>query len=381
MMGVLSKNTMRAALVIAAAAATACASPRPATPPLPFADELDLRILESLDRLDTVQGLSVAVYTPEGVYAQGFDVVDMETGERVTADTAFYIASSTKSFLAFAMSLLDARGDIDLDDAIADYAPDATFPPSIDAGAVTLRDLLTHTSGIENNPLAFRLAFTGEHDPETLWRLLGESRPNEDAPHGAFEYTNVGYNILTVLTDHKLQTRWQDLLQREIFDKAGMTHTSAYMSAAERGGWSLARPHGTLGPDAPYRIRLEKTDATMQSAGGMIMSAADAATWLSVMINDGRIDGEQVFPAAAIQATRAPLADAGGSFGDYTRDHYGLGWYLGDYRGEPMVHHFGGFAGARAHISYLPGRKVGVAAFVNDSSAGFQVPDVIANYV
>ena len=343
MIAILGKTTMRMALAIVVLTTAACVSSRNAPAPLTFAGELDARIVESLDRLETVQGLSVAVYTPDGVYTQGFGAADMETGERVTEDTAFYIASSTKSFLALAMSLLDARGEIDLEDSIAEFAPDAAFPPSVNVTDVTLRDLLTHTSGIETTRSLSGWRSQASHDPETLWRLLGDSEPNQDAPHGAFDYTNVGYNILTVLTDRKTANALAGFVAAGNFRQAKMTRTSAYMSDAGRGGWSLARPHETLGPGAPYRILLEKTDATMQSAGGMIMSAADAVTWLSVMVNDGRLDGEQVFPAAAIQATRAPLAEAGGAFGGYTREHYGLGWYLGAYRGERMAHHFGGF--------------------------------------
>lgn len=352
-----------------------------AAPPASITADLDARIAEGLAKLGAVQGVAVAVYTPDGVYAKGFGVTDIDTGEPVTEDTAFYIASSTKSFTALAMNILHHRGDLDLDAALSDFVPDAGFPAAVNPGEVTLRDFLTHTAGIKNHPIGFRLAFTGQHDPGTLWRLLQSSESNTDAPLGEFQYTNVGYNILTILTDRMLGRPWQDMLAEEIFAPAGMTRTSAYMSKAEHEGWSLARPHTTVGPDAPERIYLEKTDATMQSAGGMIMSAKDALRFLELMIEDGRIGGEQIISAEAVRETRAPYAEVGGSFGEYSRDHYGLGWYLGTYRGDAMVHHFGGFAGARAHVSYLPDRKLGVAVFVNDSEAGFQFADILANYV
>lgn len=372
----------RAALGLwVAGLSTACAAQATQAPTLSIAADLDARAAEGLAKLNTVQGVAIAVYTPDGVYAKGFGVTDIDTGAPADADTAFYIASSTKPFTALAMSILDRRGAIDLDATLSKFAPGAEFPAAVKPGETTLRNLLTHTSGIKNDPIGFRVAYTGQHDPKTLWRLLGASEVNADAPLGKFQYTNAGYNILTILTDRALGKPWQDVLAEEIFAPAGMTRTSAYMSKAAREGWTVARPHATVGPGAPSRIYLEKTDATMQSAGGMIMSANDAARFLELVVEDGRLGGREVVPAEVVRATRAPYAEVGESSGEYSRDHYGLGWYIGNYRGDAMAHHFGGFAGARAHLSYLPERKIGVAVFINDSEAGFELADIIANYV
>ncbi len=374
----------RRSLLLSAGAATlaACASTTPArSRDFALASDIDAAVARGMAQLGLVPGLSVAVYTREGAYARGFGVADIDTGERADADTAFYIASSTKPLTALALAALDGRGELDLDSTLAGYAPDAPFPESVRAGDVRLRDMLAHTSGIDNAPLGFRVAFTGQHDPETLWRLLSASTPNEDAPLGTFDYTNVGYNIATVLTDRRQGIAWQDLLQREVFSPAGMTRSSARMSLATANGWRVAKPHGMDADGRMQRIYLEKTDQTMQSAGGVIMSANDALRWLELMIEDGRVGGRQVAPAAAIRSTRAPIASVNASFGEYAREHYGLGWYAGRYRDEPMVHHFGGFAGFRAHVSYLPERGVGVAAFVNDDTASFTLVDAIASYV
>ncbi len=368
------------AALTAAAALCGCATAAAPPPPLAIEADLDAFIENAVADLGVVPGLSVAVYTPDGVYARGFGVTDVDTGEPVTADTAFYVASSTKSFTAMAMKILESRGEIDLGQTLAAYAPDAAFPDAVRPGDVTLTNLLTHTSGMDNGPIVYRSAFTGQHTPEILWDLLSASVVNEDAPLGAFDYTNVGYNILTVLTDRARGERWQDLIAREVFEPAGMTHATAYMSKAEREGWSLAKPHFTVLEGGPVRISLMKTDATMQSAGGAVMSANDALRWLDLLIHDGELDGEQVIPADVVRATRERLAVVDGSFGDYGREHYGLGWYIGPYRDELMVHHFGGFAGFRAHVSYLPEKQIGVAAFVNDSSAAFELVDVVANY-
>jgi CubicO group peptidase (beta-lactamase class C family) len=341
--------------------------------------ELDAQIGRAFERVGAVPGLAVAAYTAAGSYARGFGVTDVDTREPATADTAFYIASSTKSYTALAMAILDDRGALDLDATLAQVAPEA-FPAAVRPDAVKLRDLLTHTHGLANDAIGHRVAFTGEHEPATLWRLLGATTPNPKAPLGTFEYSNTGYNILTVLTDRRLGIRWQDLLHRELFEPAGMTRTTALRSRADAERWSLARPHAAL-TERPHRVYLEKVDRTMQSAGGVFTSARDAARWLELMIRDGELAGRRVVPAAAVRATRAPLAVVATTHGEYTREHYGLGWNIGRRGDQTSIHHFGGFAGARAHISYQPDRATGVAVFANVGGPPADLIEAVATYV
>ncbi len=372
----------RSLLAAGAATLASCAAPAVKLAPSGATLESDVdTVIERSMALGFAPGLGIAVYAPDGRYARGFGVADVGTGEPATADTAFYIASATKSFLGLTLASLHEQRRIDLDATLAGYAPDAHFPAAIRPDEVRLRDLLSHTSGVDNAGIGFRVAYSGQHDPETLWRLLAACQPNADAPHGKFEYTNLGYNIATILTDRKLGVRWQDLLDREIFAPAGMTRSSAVMSRAAAGRWSVAKPHmaGADGRVAP--VYLQKTDQTMQSAGGIILSANDALRWLELMIEDGRVGGRQVAPTAAVAATRSPRAAVKDTYEGYSREQYGLGWFLGPYRGDPMLHHFGGFAGFRSHFSYLPGRKLGVAGMVNDSTVAAPVVDAIANYV
>lgn len=347
---------------------------------LPFAGELDDLIEDAMRRLAATAGLAVAVYSRDGVYTRGFGVTDVTTGERADANTAFYIASATKPLTALALSAMAVRGEIDLAATLAAFAPDAPFPAAVRADTVTFRHLLAHTSGIACDPIAFRLAYSGQHDPDQLWRLLAASNVDANAPLGTFNYTNTGYNIATILTDRRFGRPWQDMLDREIFSPTGMRHATARMSRARSGRWSVAKPHTAL-PEGVTKLYLEKTDQTMQSAGGVVMSANDAVRWLELMIETGAIGGRRILPAASVLATRTPIATLNAEYAGYMREAYGLGWYHGPYRDERMLHHFGGFPGARAHVSYIPARHIGVAAFVNESSVAAQLTDAVANYV
>lgn len=345
-----------------------------------FADELDELIDFAMRHLGSLPGLSVAVASPDGFYVQASGVTNITTSERVSTDTAFYIASATKPLTALALAALAARGELDLDVTLAAFAPDAQWPSEVNAHQVTFRHLLAHSSGIANDGISFRLAYSGDHDPALLWQLLRSSSANADAPLGTFRYTNTGYNLATILTDRYIGIAWQDLLQREVFGPAGMTRSTARVSVGQAGGWSVARPHLSL-PEGTSRIYLEKTDRTMQSAGGVIMSANDALRWLQLMLKSGVVNGRQAVDPRAVALTHRPVVNVIGSPGSYGRRAYALGWYHGLYRDEPLLHHFGSFPGARSHVSFLPSRGIGVAAFTNNSGAVAEITDAIANFV
>src|SRR5690606_13431223 len=192
-----------------------CATPQTFARETALAADLDAAVSRFM-AANYTPGLALAVYSADGVYTRGFGVTDLATGQRANADTAFYIASSTKALTSLALARLHHRRELDLDSTLAAYAPDAPFPDAVRADEVRLRQMLCHTSGIDNGPIGFRSAFSGQHDAETLWRLLANSEVNADAPLGTFEYTNIGYNIATVLTDRMLGVRWQDLLDGEV---------------------------------------------------------------------------------------------------------------------------------------------------------------------
>ncbi|WP_240221139.1 serine hydrolase [Rheinheimera hassiensis] len=348
---------------------------------LMVASEVDTLINSFLAQTGVSVGVGVAIYTPEGVYVQGFGQANV-SGEAVKPDTAFYIASSTKSFVALSMNNQHQQGKINLDSSLATFAPQVPWPAAIKPEQVTLRSLLAHTSGIKNDAIAIRSAYTGDSTPEVLWQLLQTSSVNTNAPLGTFKYTNTGYNILTTLTDKQLATHWQQLITAEIIQPAGMTHTTAYMSEAVAAGWSIASPF-LLTPDGKsvQALALDKQDNTMHSAGGMLMSSADALLWLELMIREGCVGSKQILPAAVVRQTRLPLASVDQTFGDYQREDYGLGWYIARYSGQPMLQHFGSFSGFRSHVSYLPEREVGVAVFTNEALVGSFLPDAIANFV
>lgn len=338
--------------------------------------ELDA-VVEPFFELGMAPGMAVAVVDGEDlVYARGFGVADVETGEPVRPDTLFYVASTTKSLTAAAAAVLAQRGAIDLDAPIAAALPDLALAPPLSAATITLRDLLTLTHGIaDGGPVVFRTAYSGEHSPELLLRLLAAYPPA--ASGREFAYGNLGYNVAGLVLEALLGASWKEIVEREILAPVGMVDTRASLAGA---GARLAAPHEPTA-DGFRRIRFAKADANLHAAGGHVSTVLDLARWLEVQLNAGRLDGRQVLPAAAIAETQRHQADQDREFGAYHRDGWGLGWDLGTYRGERLVHRFGSFAGFRSHVSFLPEKRLGVAVLVNDGALGAMVADLVANAI
>jgi CubicO group peptidase (beta-lactamase class C family) len=246
---------------------------------------------------------------------------------------------------------------------------------------VTLRHLLNHTHGLTSGPIEDRLAFTGEYDTRTLWNLLPRMTVNRRAPLGTFNYSNLGYNVATLLIEHRLRRRWQDLLKEQVLSPLRLHQTLAEGVDRARRRAPFATPYFGLGPEGPERIALVKKDRIMHSAGGMFSTAVDMARWLELQLAAEKGLARLALPAATVAASHRPVATLDQAFGPFARTGYGFGWYSGPYHGATQYHSFGGFPGARAHVSFMPAHDVGVSILTNDDGAGFMFVDVAAAFV
>lgn len=343
------------------------------------ADSLDAFIQRAMGAVPVVPGLSIAVVHGEDViYLAGFGHRDVEAGLSMAPSTVSYIASSTKSFTGLAAALLAHDGLLDLEAPLSDYLEGLEFEAeALSTDSIALRALLTHTSGFENDPIVVRTAYTGEHTPQELRRVLAE----ESVPTGAgFEYDNLGYVVTSLVIDEVTRRSWKDLLAERIFEPLGMDRTSAYVSRARREDWPVAAPYFGGAPDSLERRPFWKADETMHAAGGLLSTADDLARWLEAQINEGRVDGLQVFPAEVVAETHRKQAELDAEFWRFRRHGYGLGWYVSDYEEETLLHHFGSFPGYRAHVSFMPEHDLGVAVLINELPGGIFLPDAVAAY-
>jgi CubicO group peptidase (beta-lactamase class C family) len=313
-------------------------------------------------------GLGVVVVRDTQVmYMKGFGFADVAAQRPFTPQTVFYIASTTKSFTGLAAAILDEQKKFSLDAPLSRYLPSLQLKAPLRADSITIRSLLTHTHGISNSgPVTVRLAHTGEYaGNEQLARLLIHHGAAESGT--AFRYGNIGYNVATLAMDAHLRRGWKETLQSVLFTPLGMTSTSGYVSRFPRERLAMPYRFTTNGfQPTPYG----KFDSNMQSAGGLVTTLEDMSRWLEVHINDGRLNGKQVLPSAAVKEAHKVLAPTDANVRGNKMLGYGLGWNIMVMGTDTVLAHGGGFVGFTTHMSFIPGKRIGVAVFANNAELG-----------
>jgi CubicO group peptidase (beta-lactamase class C family) len=344
--------------------------------------DLDAQIRKTMEAFPELPAVAIVVVKGDKpIFVRAYGVANRETGTKADVNTLFYIASSTKSYTALAAALLDREGKIKLADPVTKYASGVTFKTPL-PDKITVRDLLTHTSGLRNPAIVWRTAFSGEVDDADLMRVFAEGTTLNEQNYGKYVYTNLGYNIYGLLLKNTLKKNWQDVLQEKVFDPLKMKQTSAYVSKPRAKKLLIADSY-LFSPNVEKVVRspLDKQDRNMQAAGGIVTSISDMGRWLSVNMNNGMLDGKQVIPADVMQSVHTGYADTvreGPPFAGAGK--YGLGWQIGKYRNENVVYHHGGYPGWASHVSYMPDQKIGVAVLINEGSVGGRMSHVLATY-
>ena len=313
-------------------------------------------------------GTAVAVLKGDKLVYEGyFGYRDIQKKVPVDENSVFYIASMTKALYSLLALELEEQGKLQTDWSLQTLFPNIPFKPALQADKVTVTDLLRHTSGIDSWPLIQATAYTGLHDKDSLNRLLAATTVNEQAPLGTFDYTNVGYNVLSHWMDTRYSQDWQSLMQQTLFTPLKMQHSSARISDAVKQNWALVRNYSVKSPNPENPVHLHKTDTSMHAAGGVISTARDLSRFLTAMMNQGRVDGQQVFSEQVIAKALTPLVEHQ-FFG--RKQQYGWGWFFRELFGHKLLEHRGGYAGVSTYMSFMPEEKVALVVLSNQDKWG-----------
>jgi CubicO group peptidase (beta-lactamase class C family) len=350
---------------------TATASPAVPAPP----DSLPARWQRVMRDLN-VPGMAVVVVRDTGlVRMELLGLREVERARPVTSGTRFYIASCTKPFVATAAAVLAAEGRLDLSAPVRRYLPEFRLADPGLSDSITVRDLLGHRFGLVSRAITRGEAYTGQMTEERYYRLLARVSSGR-----RFRYSNLHYTLVGRVIEAVTGRSWKRVVERRLFAPAGMTRSTCSARVLEA-DTNAARPY-TFDSGHLAVSGSRKTEATMHAAGGIVTTPADLARWMRLELNDGRIDGRQVLPAAALLATREPVAwDAAERHPLVETERrlaWGAGWEVREYRGDTLYCHNGEFSGAAAFVSYMPARHLGVAVVANGSGAAVALAEMAA---
>ena len=387
-------------LIAGACALAACAQTHTssAAPPVPstVSAEAWTRITEGLDRfLEQVEaleeyapGTAVVVVTGDGRrYIRVHGETKAGSGDSVTADSAFYIASMTKAYMGLLAARLDAEGVLPLESTLAAVWPGLRLPKGgRQADAIRLRDLLVHSIPFTAQEITFLEAYVRDVAPSEYPGLIERYAV---ARKDGFQYDNLGYNIYAAALEDRTGKNWRVWLKEKVFSPLRMTATSGRTSqyATNTIAWSHQRV-GDARDGWPraggWYLIAPKADGMMQSAGGLMTSPNDMALWLEAQIKGEGPNGSGLTPAIFAKARNDQVTQPADGHG-FSCDGYVYGWGVckliirakEDAAGEdrtlgPFFQHGGGYTGVRALMTAAPSLGFGVAFLSNsDSMTGF----------
>jgi CubicO group peptidase (beta-lactamase class C family) len=311
-----------------------------------------------------VPGAAIVIVNRDGIVSlDGYGRRELGRDQPVTADTIFPLASCTKAFTTTLLAMLADEGKLGWDDPVRKHWPDFHLADPLADAEVTLRDLLTHRTGVASHDFLWYRSPLG---PEELVRRVGKL-PLEQSFRSAFQYQSVMYTAAGLAAGRAGGSTWNELVERRVFTPLGMT--TARTTTLERSP-DLAAPHR---PDRDGRLRVIPwyVQKEPNAAGSIHASARDLAGWLRLHIGGGTYQGRRLVSPENLNETHTPqfaLRLEGivkSSNPDTLQMSYGLAWVIQDYRGHLLVSHAGTIDGFRAHITLLPRDGYALAVLAN----------------
>jgi CubicO group peptidase (beta-lactamase class C family) len=380
-----------AALALISAAPPASAQAPPGTAPPADLDQYVARAMKAFG----APGLSLAiVQNGRTVLAKGYGVRSIATRAPVTADTAFPIGSETKAFTSAALAMLVDEGKLQWTDRVVDKLPGFRMYDPYVTAHMTVRDLLTHRTGLGLGEGDLLITPTTSRDRANIVHALRYLEPRTGFRE-VFAYDNITYIVAGALVQAVSGETWEHFVARHIFAPLGMTDSRTLYDPQAPNAVALhGRTDGSIRGMGKERILTEVEDAPAAAPCGSInASAVDMAKWMAMWEEGGKLpDGRQLLSAAAVHELRNPIVvvptDAFGAIspllaGPILQD-YALGWFVEDAYGHTVVEHTGAVFGALAALYFIPDKHVAFSVIINSEDAGTRraiVDYLLAHYL
>lgn len=328
-------------------------------------EQIDTLIAQQMERYK-VPGMGFAlILKGRVVYSKGYGVRDINNKTPVNTDTLFAVGSIAKTFTSLAMVQQVAANRLRLDVPVVQYLPSLKFSDPQKGGKVTLRHLLSNASGLARyDAWVFDPRFdTAQKIIETI-----EQIPFSSEPGTAFDYNNQNFIIAGAVLERISGKPWAEYVRQNIFRPLGLNRAQITFDEAVKAG-NYAAPHSFTAKGLEAVPPFDRFNA-IAPAGGIHASVNDLARFLQFQLNPkqtllpkalwSEMHRQQVSSGAFDATQPTPLNDIRG---------YGLGWFLGEYRGLKGFAHGGNINGFTSMIFALPEKELGMVLLTNLNQA------------
>lgn len=323
--------------------------------------------LMDLQKRWEVPGFAMAlVQGGEIIFLEALGQRDINNQKPMMSKTIMRIGSCTKAFTATALACLVAEGKLDWDEPLKKIIPGFEMKNLIATELVTLRDVLSHRTGLPGHDLLWFLNnFNSRED------LIGKIKFLElnKSPRSEFQYNNLMYAVGGYIIEKISGLSWENFLTEKILKPIGMDNTVLSIQEMEKmknHSLPYSRVEGEIKQVPSYSHEI-----VGGPCGGINSCIEDLVKWLLFNLEQGKANKEEIIPWNTLQEIYKPLVlvPIQSEFKELGDFHYGLGWGVRPYRGIKQICHFGGIDGFTAYTGLFPERNTGIAILANSDSA------------
>ena len=345
---------------------------------------MDVKRLEQFIRTRMYEtrmpGLAISLSSDEISYASGFGVADISSGRSVTPQTAFGIASLTKSFTALATVRLAEEGRLSLQDPITSFF-DVSLPEPYNG--ITIHNLLSHSSGFStigsaearlSKRIGTGLNASGVSEPEGMQDLFDDLMDwSVGKPGERFSYLNEGFSMLSNIISIASGMEYDQYVIENILKPLGMSSTFFYDGGELKSGVNVATAYRMDGSRGPVESSMP---AGKSGSGSLYSTVDDLSKYLGMFLSRGKADGTRIVSESGIEKMETPHIRLEGSL--FGEEAYGYGLNIAsDFFGHKVISHSGSVFVYTSHFAYLPDSGIRVSILSN--TTGFP-PSEIAHY-
>ncbi|MBV9215094.1 MAG: serine hydrolase [Acidobacteria bacterium] len=318
-------------------------------------------------------GMAIAVVKDDKVAMQkGYGVREVGKPDKVDENTLFAIASNTKAFTAASLAMLVDEGKLNWNDRVTKYLPDFQMYDPWVTSQLTVRDIVSHRSGLDTFS-GDLLWYDTTYSTDEILRRVRYLKPVSDF-RTRYGYSNLMFIAAGRVVEKASGMKWADFVRTRILDPLGMNRTTTSvrdlkdnfaMPHNESGGTFRALPPGYL-DDAIGAVRLNS-------------SVADLSKWIRLQLGKGTVDGKKFWSSERSNDMwqpniMIPISEAGQK-ANPTRHFrgYGMGWFLEDFRGRKIISHSGGLDGMLSYTVLVPEENLGFVVLTNSESPAYQI--------
>lgn len=339
-------------------------------PPAAVAPQKDPAVIDAIAKealqVWQVPGVAVGIVRDDKVvYLKGFGVKEAGRADPVTPDTLFPIASCTKAFTTTAMAMLVDEGKMRWDDPVRKHVPFFQLSDPAANALVTLRDLVSHRTGVGSNDfLWYRIPWGRE---EAI-RRIGQAKLKYPFRSG-FQYQTTMFTTAGHAVELTSDSKWEEFIRKRICEPLHLSSTcfttTEALNSADHASPHRRTPQGGVQSVPWYTIERP------EPAGSINTTARDLTQWLRFQLGDGTFEGKRLVSAENLAQTHTPqnIIPMEGSARwmnpDTTQMSYGMAWVIQDYHGRQLISHAGAIDGFRAHLAMVPDAKLGIVLLNN----------------